>query len=227
LDAARAGRGRGARSPLELVLARPALRRLALAGFGLAGVQLSVSTFYTAYLVDGLGLSLALAGALYGLLQLMGVPARVLWGWLGDGVFGLARALAILAALTAVGMALLALAGPGWPVPALAVLGVYLGLSVMAWTGLFIAAAVAAAPEDAAAVSAGAMVFTFAGVVLAPPLFGLVVERTGSYATAFALAVVVAAAAALTLLRRPAGQSAARSAGGARDAPRLEEDGRR
>ncbi len=192
LDAARTFRGRTARSPVRLVLARPRLRRLATAGFGLAGVQLSVSTFYTAYLVDGLGLSLAVGGALFGVLQLMGVPARVLWGWLADGVFGLERAFAILAGLTALGLAVTALAGPGWPLWALTLLGVHLGLSVMAWTGLYLAAAVAAAPGEASAVSAGAMVFTFAGVVSLPPLFGLVVERLGGYAGAFGLAALVA-----------------------------------
>jgi len=192
LDAARTSRRPGARSPVKLVLARPRLRRLAAAGSALAAVQLSVSTFYTAYLVDGLGLPLAVGGVLFGLVQVMGVPARVLWGWLADGVFGLERALAILAGLTAAGLALTAVAGPDWPLWGLALVGVHLGLSVMAWTGLYLAAAVAAAPEDASAVSAGAMVFTFAGVVMGPPLFGLVVERLGGYPAAFAAAAGVA-----------------------------------
>ena len=204
LDAARSRRRAGLRSPLRLVLARPRLRRLAMAGFALAAVQLSLSTFYTAYLVDGLGLALAVGGALFGLVQVLGVPGRVLWGWLADGVFGLERALAILAGLTAVGLALTALAGPGWPLWALVLVGGQLGLSVMAWTGLYLAAAVAAAPEEASAVSAGAMVFTFAGVVVGPPLFGLVVERLGGYGAAFAAAAAVALAAlVLVAWRRP------------------------
>jgi predicted MFS family arabinose efflux permease len=207
LDAARTSRRPGLGSPVRLVLARPRLRRLAMAGFALAAVQLSLSTFYTAYLVDGLGLALAVGGALFGLVQVMGVPARVLWGWLADGVFGLERALAILAGLTASGLALTALAEPGWPLWALGLLGVHLGLSVMAWTGLYLAAAVAAAPEDASAVSAGAMVFTFAGVVVGPPLFGLVVERFGGYGAGFAAAAAVATAALVLLAwRRPAGE---------------------
>jgi len=36
------------------------------------------------------------------------------------------------------------------------------------------------------------MVFTFAGVVMGPPLFGLVVERLGGYPAAFAAAAGVA-----------------------------------
>jgi MFS family permease len=201
LDRARTGAPRRVRSPLAMVVRRPALRRLATAGFGLAGVQLSVSTFYTAYLVDGLGLSLALAGLLFGVLQVTGVPARVVWGWLADRVLGLERAFAMLAGLTALGLVLTALAAPSWPAWALALLGVYLGFSVMAWTGLYLAAAVAAAPEEASAVSAGAMIFTFAGVVALPPLFGLVVERAGGYPASFAAAALVAAAALGFLLR--------------------------
>jgi predicted MFS family arabinose efflux permease len=204
LDAARSLRRGGVRSPLRLVVARPRLRRLAAAGFALAAVQLSLGTFYTAYLVDGLGLSLAVGGALFALVQVMGVPARVLWGWLADRVFGLERALAILAALSAAGLAATALAGPGWPLGALAAVSVHLGLGVMAWTGLYLAAAVAAAPDDASTVSAGAMVFTFAGVVAGPPLFGLAVERLGGYPAGFAAAAAVAlvALALLTTMRR-------------------------
>jgi sugar phosphate permease len=210
LDAARVARSAAPKAPLALVLERPRLRRLAFAGFGLGGVQLSLSTFFVAYLVEGIGLSLVTAGLVFGLLQVMGVPARVLWGWLADSHFGLERALTILAALTTLGLAALALAGPGWPVWAFAVLAIYLGLSVMAWTGLFIAAAVAAAPEEASAVSAGAMIFAFAGIMVVPPLFGLVVELTGGYAASFALGAVVALA-ALTLVagaRRRGGAAA-------------------
>lgn len=91
----------------------------------------------------------------------------MLSGWLADVVCGLDRALAILAALTAAVLAATALQGPGWPHWSVGALAVALGLSVMAWTGLYLAAAVAAAPFEASAVSAGAMLFTFAGVALA------------------------------------------------------------
>ena len=206
LDTGRGIRSRNARSPWRLVTARPHLRRLVLAGFALSAVQLLVSTFYTAFLVEVLGFSLALAGGLFGLLQLTGALARVLWGWLAEAVCGLDRALAILAALTAAVLAATALQGPGRPHWSFGVLAVALGLSVMAWTGLYLAAAVAAAPFEASAVTAGAMLFTFAGVALGPPVFGLVVERGGGYASGFAAAEVLAALALalLAMRRRPA-----------------------
>lgn len=186
-------------SPLALVLHRPALRRLALVGFCLSGAQLTVSTFFTPYLVEAVGLSLVTAGALFGTLQLMGVPGRVLWGWIADARLGLGRAVAVLAALTTIGLLLLVVSGPAWPVAAFTALAVFLGLGVMSWTGLFIAAAVAAAPEQASAASAGVMIFTFAGVVLVPPLVGLVVAGTGAYAPGLAIAAFMGAMALLLM----------------------------
>jgi predicted MFS family arabinose efflux permease len=187
-----------------VVLARPRLRRLALAGFCLAGAQLTLSTFFAPFLVEGIGLELITAGLVFGVLQLMGVPGRVLWGWLADRGLGLERALLVLAVLTTAGLALLASAGPAWPVLAFSALAVFLGLSVMAWTGLLIAATVAAAPDAVGAASAGAMIFTFAGVVAVPPIVGLVVAATGSYATGFLLAFAIAALSVALLARRVA-----------------------
>ena len=187
LDAARLGRPPRAGSPLALVRADPRLLRLCLAGFALAGMQLCVSAYFTAFLVVEVGLSLAIAGALFALLQATGVPARIVWGWLADRVFGLRRALTMLATLATVGLLALALVDPDWSLAAIAVLGVYLGLGLMAWTGLLIAAAAQVDPGRASSLTAGAMLFSFMGIVCVPPLFGLIVGLLGSYAPAFAM----------------------------------------
>ncbi len=203
-DAVRRARTTPPVSPLGLVLATPRLRRLVLAGFCLSGAQLTVSTFFTAHLVAEIGLELVLAGVVYALVQAMGVPGRVVWGAAADRSLGIARSLRLLACLTVVSLVLTASAGAGWPLAALVGLAVVLGLTTMSWTGLLVAAAVAARPEEASAASAGAMIFTFAGVVTVPPLVGLVVAATASYALGFAIAAVVAAAAAALLLTAPA-----------------------
>ncbi len=199
LDAARAGRRPHTGSPVAAVLADPLLLRLCLAGFCLAGLQLCVSTFFTSYMVLEVGLPLALAGALFGLLQAMGVPARIGWGWLADRLLGLRRAVATLALLATLGILVLALVGPGWATAAIGVLAVYLGLTVMAWTGLVIAAAAQVDPSRASTLTAGAMMFNFLGIVCVPPLFGLVVAWTGSYAWGFGMTVAFGVAACALL----------------------------
>ncbi len=202
-DALRRARRPHAASPLALVLQQPRLQRLALAGFCLSGAQLTVSTFFTPFLVETVGLSLVVAGLIFGTLQLMGVPGRVLWGWIADRWLGLERAVAVLAALTMSGLGLLVFAGPGWPLAAFWALAVFMGLGVMAWTGLLIAATVAVAPEDASTASAGVMIFTFGGVVAVPPVVGLVVAGTGSYPAGLTIAAVAAAVALVLIATRP------------------------
>ncbi|MEO1092845.1 MAG: MFS transporter [Pseudomonadota bacterium] len=205
LDGRRLDRRASIGSPLTLVLADQALRRLALAGFCLAGLQLCVSTFFTAYLVEAVGLSLTLAGLLFGIVQGAGVAGRVLWGWLADRVLGLAPSVAVLAGLATLGVGALALVPAGVAVALLVVLALFLGFSVMAWTGLLIAAAVAARPDRASSITAGAMIFTFAGVVAVPPLFGVVVDASDSYAAGYVLAAGFGVLAlALTWPRRSA-----------------------
>jgi cyanate permease len=208
LDRARANRRPRSGSPLASVLADPVLLRLSLAGFCLAGLQLCVSAFFTAYMVLEVGLPLAVAGALFGLLQAMGVPARIGWGWLADAFLGVRRAITVLALLATGGILVLAGVGPGWSVLAIAVLAVYLGLSVMAWTGLLLAAAAQVDPTRASTLTAGAMMFNFLGIVTVPPLFGAVVDRTGSYGSAFLMTVLFGLAAVALLVA--AGQAVRR-----------------
>jgi hypothetical protein len=115
----------------------------------------------------------------------------------------LAAAFGRAGAVHALGLAASALTGPGWSLWKPALAGVRLGLGVMAWTGLYLAAAVAAAPADASTVSAGAKMFTFAGAVAGPPRFGLAVEPLGGYPAGFAGAAAVAVVAPASAGRRP------------------------
>ncbi|TVQ33949.1 MAG: MFS transporter [Geminicoccaceae bacterium] len=199
LDAARLQRRPRTGSPIAAVLADPLLLRLCLAGFCLAGVQLCLSTFFTAHLVLEVGLPLALAGALYGLLQAMGVPARVVWGWLADQFFGVRQTITVLAVLATLGVAILTQVGPGTSPLLIAALAAFLGLSIMSWTGLLLAAAAQIDPARASTLTAGAMMFNFLGIVALPPLFGFVVARTDSYAAGFTLAAAVSLTAVLLL----------------------------
>lgn len=188
-------------SPLSILTASPSLRALALACFCLAGVQLTVTTFFVSFAVEEALLPLATAGLLFACLQAVGVPGRIVWGWLADAKLGNRRGLAWQAFLALIGMALLSLAEPDWAFSALLGVALLLGLSIMTWTGLMIAAAVATAPDEPGPATAAMMTFAFTGVVVVPPLAGTVSQVAGTYAAGFTLAGVIALAALGLVLR--------------------------
>ena len=147
------------------------------------------------------------AAGLLALCQAAGAVGKPLSGLLSDRLLGRRRKapLLALAGLAGLACAILALLGPGhtW---LLWVALLMLGVGAVGWGGLF----GTLAGETAGAAAAGAAAGVTAaidnvGIFIGPPLFGLIVDRTGSYAPAWWAMVVAAAFAAglLALVREP------------------------
>ena len=76
------------------------------------------------------------------------------------------------------------------------------GATAVGWNGVYLATVARVAPPgQAAAATAGALFFTFFGVVLGPPVFGMVGGLIGGLGPAFAL-FTLPLAAAVWILRR-------------------------
>ena len=84
---------------------------------------------------------------------------------------------------------------------------VVFGASGIGWNGVYLAEVARRAPPGQAGVATGGtLTFTFMGVVLGPPVFGLLSDAFGSYQAGFAALVGVAVVALLLLAwvaRRP------------------------
>jgi sugar phosphate permease len=141
------------------------------------------------------------AGGLLALCQGAGAVGKPLTGLVSDRLLHRRRkpALVALAVLAGLACAVLALAGPGqeWIVwPAL----VALGVGAIGWGGLFSTLAGETAGPAAAGAAAGVTAaLDNIGIFAGPPLFGAIVDRTGSYAPAW-WAMVGASVAAVVLL---------------------------
>ena len=124
-------------------------------------------------------------------------PGRLL-GWLGWGMGLFCFALASL--------------GPATP-PALVVVAVLAcSATAVGWNGVFFAGLARLAPPGRmAALSGGAQVFTFAGGMIGPLLFGELVRLTGSYPLAYALFALLPAAMGTVMWRAHRGTGGARS----------------
>src|SRR5262249_40658435 len=147
---------------------------LSLSSFCFAAVQLCVIAFLVALLVEELGFSLVNAGIILAAVQICGAAGRVLWGAAADklrdgmpvlfglGVMMSAASLAVVAFVSA------------WPTFLIPVPFLILGLSAAGWNGVYLSEVARHSPVHAVSATTGAaMFFTFAGVVICPPVFSL------------------------------------------------------
>ena len=187
---------------LRLVWSMPGLRRLSLASVVYSAMQLCVSAFIVTFLTERVGLHLVTAGIVMAATQASGVVGRILWGWLSDRLVTARQALALLGYAIAMTGAGLALVGADWPLIAVFATAAALGAVALGWNGVFLAEIARVAPPGLAGMATGgALAFTFLGALAGPPLFGAVIDLTGSYRMAFLIAAACAGLAGLSVSR--------------------------
>ena len=181
--------------PLRLIFSRPALRLLAIGTFFFSATQQSYIYFLVTYLETGIGWSTQQAGFALSVLGLSAVAGRMGWGALADAT-GRSRAilgciaLAMSAAITAT--ALFSGTWPGWGVY---VICAVFGATGAAWNGVYLAQITrSVAPEEVGHATGGGLFVTFAGVVVTPPLFGLVIDWSGGFTIGYLLLAAITAA---------------------------------
>jgi len=175
-------------APVRFVAAHPVLRPLVLVSFVLSMVQVSLTSYMVSYLTADLRWTLLAAGAALSASQVAGMAGRIAWGLLADRWLGPRRTLLGLAGVMAaccLAMPWLAIGTPAAPV--LALLCVF-GATAVGWNGVYLATVARQVPQsEAAMATGGSLFFTFFGVVVGPPLFGLAGTAFGGLGGAFAL----------------------------------------
>jgi len=183
--------GAGLVTPLRLVLGQRSLRLLALCSFMFSICQLSLTTYLVTWLNQDMAMSLIIAGVVLGASQIAGVCGRMMWGWVSDRFLGAPRMLAVLGALIILSSAGIALLDRDAPMALILLPVVILGASAIGWNGVYLAEVARQAPKGQAGVATGGtLAFTFLGVVVGPPLFGLVAGLAGGFGVAYATLVI-------------------------------------
>jgi MFS transporter, ACS family, hexuronate transporter len=180
---------------------------LGLAAMFLCMIEFAALAHLVLFLHVDWAYSVVAAAGLLAVCQGAGALGKPLSGLVSDRLLGRRRKapLLALAGLAGLSCALLALIGPGqtWLLwAALAMLGV----GAVGWGGLFSTLAGETAGAGAAGAAAGVTAaIDNIGIFIGPPLFGLIVDRTGSYTPAWWTMVGAAAFAAclLALVREP------------------------
>lgn len=178
---------------LTVVWRQRPLRNVALLSLCFSAIQLSVSAFTVALLVEDLAFGLVEAGLVMAAVQVSGVVGRIGWGWIGDRLGDRLTTLAIIACTTATGALLVATMTPAWPNLLVAALLCLLSLSSLGWNGVFMAEITQLAPPSRIADAAGGcLVLTYSGVLLGLPVFTALHGMVGHYTTLFALLAALA-----------------------------------
>jgi MFS transporter, ACS family, hexuronate transporter len=123
-------------------------------------------------------------------------------GVVSDLYFGSRRRveMGIIGLLAAGSLLLLAQIGPGTPYPILLALLAVFGVSGVGWNGINMVFVSEIVERQSSATAAGFnLTASYLGVMLGPPLFGLVVDATGSYAMSLQLGAVACLVALILL----------------------------
>jgi MFS family permease len=180
---------------IVLVWQRPVLRWIAISSFAYSAVQLSLTGFLVTYLVADAALSLVAAGTILSLTHAAGAIGRLAWGWIADRLRSGSAALIANGVLAILGSLATAAIALGWPLWAIASATMLFGFCAIGWNGVFIAViARQSAPHEVGMATGGTLVFTYAGVMAGPSLFGALHDHAGlSYRASFALLALVTA----------------------------------
>jgi sugar phosphate permease len=184
----RPGRVPAGPGPLALMANRN-LMLLSSSSLCLAAAQLSITTFMVLYLHERLSFDVGYAGLVLAMTQFGGIVGRIGWGLVSDAYFGARRKtelmiIALGAALSAFGLSLVQ---PGLPEWVLWALLFVTGLTAVGWNGINMIFVAETAGREASATAAGLnLTFSYVGVILGPPLFGLLIDSAGgSYRPAY------------------------------------------
>jgi len=193
-EARQPDRGKGG---LRLLLLRPLVVTLTLLFASYAACQSCVVAFLVVYTEETFGLSRVIAGSFLSVAMAAGTITRIIFGLVSDRLLHGDRVvpMALLASIGVVGIYALTLLSDHPPLWFLYVISVLLGTSLVGWNGLAITLVAEIAGHDMVGSIMG-IVFTISwgGMVVAPPLFGAMVDWKGYDAAWLMLTALLAIA---------------------------------
>lgn len=172
--------------PLKSLTHNRGLLKMSIVGSLFAVAQSCWFTFTVIYLIDKLGYSLGLAGAVFAVMQAGGVVGRIVLGWLSDHLRSATATLSIAALFSAATTALLGWTNPQWPLWSILLLAFVAGCTAASWNGVQIAeVARRSPPQWIAETSAGSGIWISLVNIVAPAAFAMSVAASGRYDIAF------------------------------------------
>jgi MFS family permease len=168
--------------PIKMVFSNRALRQLAVISFFYSGMQLCLMTYLVTYLTEDFGMTLITAGLVLSIALTAGIPGRIVWGAVADRFIRPRLMLGLLGVTMSGAAVTTAFFSPSWPYAGVMIVAALFGATAVGWNGVYLAEVARLAPiGKAGEATGGTLFFTFSGVVVGPPIFGLIVNASGSY----------------------------------------------
>ncbi|HZD04732.1 MAG TPA: MFS transporter, partial [Longimicrobiales bacterium] len=181
------------------LLAEPRMRPVLWAGLAQVSAQFCIISYLMLFLRDVHGIPLVRGAWFLFTAQLLGVAGRVVLASLSDRMAAGLRLRPVTVSLVAAATsaALLPLLPPGTSQSIIFLLAAVLGFFAFGWYGPWVVHVAEVAPTGMVGLTLGlSMTANQLGIVAAPPLFGLILDLTGSYGPAWwAIAVLLLVAA--------------------------------
>lgn len=176
-------------APKEFIQSRALVMTTASACL-LAVAQFSLTGYLPLFMVDAMGWERGAAARLLLAVHAGGIAGRLVWGWLSDRGFSGERSAPLAGAALAGAACILAVGwlgvAPSRPeVWAVFIVGGCTGLTALGWNGLYVTLLSELAGRRAPAMLGLSMSALYVWTMLAPPVFGQLVERTGNYGVAW------------------------------------------
>ena len=186
---------------LLLCLREPLLRAQVLSQGGFVGLMAVYNTYFVLFFNQRLGYSLAEAGGVFALVTLIGLPARIGWGWVASRWMAPNAVLAVLGFGMAIAVVATGFATPDWPTWAVLAVAVAANISVFGWQGVALSEIARLAPSGhVGGITAAVISLSNIGQVIMPVMFAALLAATGSYLLGFILSALPCAAASLLLI---------------------------
>lgn len=195
-------RATNSRKEFTLLLKKPELIILCFVSMLLASSQTCIASFIVLYMHEEMLATPAAAGMCLLIFMIAGTVGRVVWGMISDGIFKGDRQypmmlLCLIAFGSALGMVFITRASMAWlPYFICAVMG----FTFMGWNALsIIFSAEIAGPEQVGLVTGVTLTSSFLGVIIGPPIFGLIADKVG-YSWGWAMLAIFGLLCAISLL---------------------------
>lgn len=186
------------------VFADGALRWLVATSFLFSAMLATLNAFVPTVASALGGLDLARAGLCAVAAQVASICARLAWGMVADRLLTPAATLALVGALMAAATLALGQVDRDTGFATILAASAFMGATAGGWGGVVLAQAARLAPPGRVGrIAGGVMVYNYLGVMLGPPVVGLVLAATGSFPVALATVAAVGLAGAIAALRLP------------------------
>jgi MFS family permease len=178
------------------------LLRLALIFGCQVFIQMAATTYFVLFLHEALDAPVVTAGALFVIVNVIAMVARISWGMVSDRRFAGRRrpVLIIIISLTVCSTLCTALLPPHTPLWLVALLSVLFGISAFAWTGIMMTLVTEiAGRESAGSAISVVQVLSAPAMLFGPPLFGLLTDLSGAYRASWLALTLIGLVGLLTL----------------------------